>query len=167
MRNGGFVGRGGSNSFSMGCWIKINGGASNASGGAIWYGSTTTSQHVFVRNSISTAGCMAIGSDISGNDTWVDQYTKDQRLDAYVSTVGVSNWFFFCLRYHSDGLVETSWDGRPFDLQHHVNVGRGSSLTLPFGVGGDPYNDNDSSHCLLYTSPSPRDQRGSRMPSSA
>ena len=25
----------------------------------------------------------------------------------------------------------------------------------------------DSSHCLLYTSPSPRDQRGSRMPSSA
>ena len=24
-----------------------------------------------------------------------------------------------------------------------------------------------SSHCLLYTSPSPRDQRGSRMPSSA
>ena len=28
----------------------------------------------------------------------------------------------------------------------------------PFGV---------YQHCLLYTSPSPRDQRGSRMPSSA
>ena len=26
---------------------------------------------------------------------------------------------------------------------------------------------NASKHCLLYTSPSPRDQRGSRMPSSA
>ena len=26
---------------------------------------------------------------------------------------------------------------------------------------------SDSSSCLLYTSPSPRDQRGSRMPSSA
>ena len=25
----------------------------------------------------------------------------------------------------------------------------------------------EASHCLLYTSPSPRDQRGSRMPSSA
>ena len=25
----------------------------------------------------------------------------------------------------------------------------------------------DGEHCLLYTSPSPRDQRGSRMPSSA
>ena len=29
------------------------------------------------------------------------------------------------------------------------------------------WGDNDLMHCLLYTSPSPRDQRGSRMPSSA
>ena len=28
-------------------------------------------------------------------------------------------------------------------------------------------NDIEANHCLLYTSPSPRDQRGSRMPSSA
>ena len=27
--------------------------------------------------------------------------------------------------------------------------------------------DDDAEACLLYTSPSPRDQRGSRMPSSA
>ena len=27
--------------------------------------------------------------------------------------------------------------------------------------------NEDSKYCLLYTSPSPRDQRGSRMPSSA
>ena len=27
--------------------------------------------------------------------------------------------------------------------------------------------DDDDNDCLLYTSPSPRDQRGSRMPSSA
>ena len=27
--------------------------------------------------------------------------------------------------------------------------------------------DDEFNHCLLYTSPSPRDQRGSRMPSSA
>ena len=33
----------------------------------------------------------------------------------------------------------------------------------------DPHDPNASLflHCLLYTSPSPRDQRGSRMPSSA
>ena len=32
---------------------------------------------------------------------------------------------------------------------------------------GDPSARADRSVCLLYTSPSPRDQRGSRMPSSA
>ena len=32
---------------------------------------------------------------------------------------------------------------------------------------GDKYFRYDSYACLLYTSPSPRDQRGSRMPSSA
>jgi len=36
--------------------------------------------------------------------------------------------------------------GRPFDLQYTTDRARASSLTLPFGVGGDPYNDNDSSH---------------------
>ena len=45
------------------------------------------------------------------------------------------------------------------------------------GNGGDDMSDDDSGEngvdgaqmidCLLYTSPSPRDQRGSRMPSSA
>ena len=34
-------------------------------------------------------------------------------------------------------------------------------------VLGDPERDPDFYTCLLYTSPSPRDQRGSRMPSSA
>ena len=146
LRNGANVGRGGSNSFSMGCWIKIHGGGQNTGGGAIWYGSTATDQHVFVRNNISTTGCMAIGADIQGNDEWVNQFTRNERLDAYISSVGVNNWFLFCLRYHSDGLIETSWDARPFDLQFTTDRARASSLTLPFGVGGDFYNDNDSSH---------------------
>ena len=146
LRNGLAVARGGRGQFSFGCWVKIQGGSTNNGGGVIWYGSTTTDQHVFVRNSIATAGCMAIGADIQGNDEWVNQNTKDQRVDAYISSVGVSNWFFLCLRYHSDGLIETSWDGRPFDLQFTTDRGRASNLNLPFGVGGDPYNDNDSSH---------------------
>ena len=32
---------------------------------------------------------------------------------------------------------------------------------------GEDDHSGDSNTCLLYTSPSPRDQRGSRMPSSA
>ena len=38
-------------------------------------------------------------------------------------------------------------------------INRANFLVNKFGVNG--------SDCLLYTSPSPRDQRGSRMPSSA
>ena len=146
VRNGANVGRGGSGSFSYGCWVKINGGSSNGSGGVIWYGSTATDQHVFVRNSISVTGTMAIGADIQGADNWTSQFTKDERVNGYIASVGVSNWFFLVLRYHEDGLIETSWDGRPFDLQFTTDRARASSLTLPFGVGGDPYNDNDSTH---------------------
>ena len=40
----------------------------------------------------------------------------------------------------------------------------GASTTVKPELG--PFGDN-SYFCLLYTSPSPRDQRGSRMPSSA
>ena len=41
------------------------------------------------------------------------------------------------------------------------SVATGSSDTIEDGSANDAY------ICLLYTSPSPRDQRGSRMPSSA
>ena len=34
-------------------------------------------------------------------------------------------------------------------------------------VDDSPYGGGEGMVCLLYTSPSPRDQRGSRMPSSA
>ena len=53
----------------------------------------------------------------------------------------------------SPGAVRGSWY-----LQVHV------ASAFSRGVQG---NVDDSRGCLLYTSPSPRDQRGSRMPSSA
>ena len=52
-------------------------------------------------------------------------------------------------------------------------VGAGSLFTLPLQSLATDIAANDNVHqpevilCLLYTSPSPRDQRGSRMPSSA
>ena len=45
------------------------------------------------------------------------------------------------------------------DLDNSRNIDNSSFSGGPFGGGGNT--------CLLYTSPSPRDQRGSRMPSSA
>ena len=54
-----------------------------------------------------------------------------------------------------------------------LNSGELKKIVSDWGIRGLTSNpsifDNAirSSNCLLYTSPSPRDQRGSRMPSSA
>ena len=45
-----------------------------------------------------------------------------------------------------------------------LDYGHAGQMTLDEITGGSPYG---ATTCLLYTSPSPRDQRGSRMPSSA
>ena len=48
-------------------------------------------------------------------------------------------------------------------LDRHLDK-RGDKTAIIFEPN---HPDEEASHCLLYTSPSPRDQRGSRMPSSA
>ena len=60
-----------------------------------------------------------------------------------------------------------------FLLKFHKPTSR-HLYTLRYGrvekngaLKGEDRGWNDSNGCLLYTSPSPRDQRGSRMPSSA
>ena len=50
------------------------------------------------------------------------------------------------------------------NLVARTRLGRGRRLILGGHTDTVPANDNA---CLLYTSPSPRDQRGARMPSSA
>ena len=45
--------------------------------------------------------------------------------------------------------------------------GEGDMLRMLAGISGFETDSNWFWDCLLYTSPSPRDQRGSRMPSSA
>ena len=46
-------------------------------------------------------------------------------------------------------------------------VGEKSSLVIVYDYQQNTYADNQFMNCLLYTSPSPRDMRRSRMPSSA
>ena len=50
-----------------------------------------------------------------------------------------------------------------------LRIPSGTQANRPTGVspGTIRFNTDTDSACLLYTSPSPRDQRGSRMPSSA
>ena len=52
--------------------------------------------------------------------------------------------------------------GSGFELEENVAV-----VEQPNDVAGLVEQLNEWHRCLLYTSPSPRDQRGSRMPSSA
>ena len=76
--------------------------------------------------------------------------------------------FWYSARREWDFLVQNRWD---FSLMFWMPIvliflvwwifSKGMAVGIPIAVI-----DNDHS-CLLYTSPSPRDQRGSRMPSSA
>ena len=66
----------------------------------------------------------------------------------------VFSWGFPCFHGASVGRTEAQC----FHGDFH-----GGSMVVPWGLPWDFH----GSTCLLYTSPSPRDQRGSRMPSSA
>ena len=60
--------------------------------------------------------------------------------------------------------VDIPTEFRPTDLEAWLFAPSGTRV----GVLGDPQaSQGQDKICLLYTSPSPRDQRGSRMPSSA
>ena len=62
-------------------------------------------------------------------------------------------------------LIEEGDWSYPLNLSYPaIQNASGSGPITPADTGDDLYNLNI---CLLYTSPSPRDQRGSRMPSSA
>ena len=61
-------------------------------------------------------------------------------------------------------LLNQGYDISGSDLRESDVTRRLSSMGAQVFFGHQADNIND---CLLYTSPSPRDQRGSRMPSSA
>ena len=67
---------------------------------------------------------------------------------------------------NSTGFMQTKWDGAP-----SVICGTDPQTGMFFVGTKSVFNKSDPklcySDCLLYTSPSPRDLLGSRMPSSA
>ena len=72
----------------------------------------------------------------------------------------------------ADRVTTTVYEGpRQVSTQTKTNAARLSALgaTVQYGVDAQRLKDSigPAMFCLLYTSPSPRDQRGSRMPSSA
>ena len=70
------------------------------------------------------------------------------------------------------GEINSIADGGQFDFVVVLLLGEDAvldvdALLLKEGRGVQRVGGDEDSDCLLYTSPSPRDQRGSRMPSSA
>ena len=62
-------------------------------------------------------------------------------------------------KYFGDFKAYDQIDGAPEERARGITI---STAHVEYETEGRHY-----AHCLLYTSPSPRDQRGSRMPSSA
>ena len=91
--------------------------------------------------------------------------------DPFTVEVNGQQWYWDF--YYED---ELTWED--FDTGHNVTWDTFSGLSIDAGdgastaavtFGGNSANLDlaNNTTCLLYTSPSPRDQRGSRMPSSA
>ena len=72
-------------------------------------------------------------------------------------------------------LTSSGYDATWGPVLSVLNVVTGFALLFVFALTTKLYGDDNNPYvritgsiaCLLYTSPSPRDQRGSRMPSSA
>ena len=71
--------------------------------------------------------------------------------------------------YRSGGVVRGIAGGNPTGMRVTGGFLANARRYQPGGTVSAYYNKTPSEQytCLLYTSPSPRDQRGSRMPSSA
>ena len=97
--------------------------------------------------------------DADGEDDLIPEW-EDVYLFAPHDAVDLDR---LCPRYDCDGLGEEYCldDDEGSTLAAHGGIARGAKLAI-FDILDEYYGI-----CLLYTSPSPRDQRGSRMPSSA
>ena len=103
--------------------------------------------------------------EAKGTDTYVDEVIGMQFDRGYLSPYFVTNAESMVAEYENPAIL--IHDKKISNMQDIVPilekvVGAGRSLLI---IAEDI--ESQALGCLLYTSPSPRDQRGSRMPSSA
>jgi len=131
---------------SMGVWVKLSGGTNQ---GVLYYGDTSTNDHFFIRDGInSEAYNFDVGKDINGSDTWTrSQYNGNDMNDYITSVSGYANKFwYYVVRVNSSGVVTTSLNKSTFETTVNSGVSMSGHSSGQFGIAGDPYDDNSSSH---------------------
>ena len=116
----------------------------------------------------------AVGFDVSTVETvCLSEDPTVFSLDIDSTEIDLNSDFFFQLRNNTNGefisqlpLTAMAMTGSGSTFVTFPSAGEFSIRAQGFTVDGCSI-DEEIIVCLLYTSPSPRDQRGSRMPSSA
>ena len=134
---------------SFGLWVKLDG---NANKGVIYYGDNSTDDHFFIRDGISANETynFNVGKDISGSDTWTRSQYNSANMRNYITGVsGYANKFwYYVARINSSGVVTTSLNKSTFETTVSAGVNMSGHSSGQFGIFGDPYDDNASSHTI-------------------
>eukprot|EP00829_Urostomides_striatus_P006414 TRINITY_DN16989_c0_g1_i1.p2 TRINITY_DN16989_c0_g1~~TRINITY_DN16989_c0_g1_i1.p2 ORF type:complete len:186 (+),score=59.64 TRINITY_DN16989_c0_g1_i1:40-558(+) len=84
----------------------------------------------------------------------------------YVKKSYIQHWAFQGVPQKFLVAAKNAWDPHPVNVTQVSLVGPNYHILADNDKGASVV-EHKNTFCLLYTSPSPRDQRGSRMPSSA
>jgi hypothetical protein len=133
---------------SMGLWVKLDGSTNR---GIIYYGDTSNDNHFFVRDGINgTAYNFDVGKDISGGDNWTRSKYNGSNMSNYITGVSgyASKFWYYVVRINSSGVVTCSLNKSTFETVENTNVNMSGHSSGQFGIFGDPYDDNASSHTI-------------------
>ena len=134
---------------SFGVWVKLSG---NSSKGVIYYGDNSTNDHFYIRDGISANEPynFNVGKDINGSDTWTRSQYNGANMRNYITSVsGYANKFwYYVARINSSGVVTTSLNKSTFETTVNAGVNMSGHSSGQFGLMGDPYDDNASSHTI-------------------
>ena len=137
------------NEVSMGVWVKLEGVTSGK--GVIYYGDTATNNHFFIRDAIGSVPYnFDVGKDINGSDTWTKSQYSGSNMSNYITGVSgyASKFWYYVVRVNSSGLVTTSLNKSAFETTVNAQVNMSGHSSGQFGIFGDPYDDNSSSHTI-------------------
>ena len=165
------------NSFSFGC---SNGEWSYAIGsGSGWYNSGWIDTDVKAEDDVWTHVAYTRASSTTGVKMFINGVLA-YSASTYEGNLAGSNEQVLIVGAEVNNIGNTRWKGLVDDIRIYTSDRSSSvaddmnrypnvndaNLNAYFDFNLERHNDTITS-CLLYTSPSPRDQRGSRMPSSA